>query len=225
MNSTPSTWASIMRFTAFTPAPPTPTTRSTGSVGCAGCLGTNGSGSRSGSCWVAGTGSRSRMFSGMSWEKTDLRRSSGLGHALVAAPALLALGPALLALLRAASGLGPAPARSVPRSAGVRSGSLCAWGSGTWRVTCGAGPPSGSGRPSLGSVSGLRLRLLLGPRLRLLLGRTSVVLLRLAEELRQGTLAHARPLTACHSPGPPPLADGRRRPPYRRGRTSAPTCP
>ena len=78
MNSTPSTSASIMRFTAFTPAPPTPTTRSTGSVGRTGATRTNGSDSGTGSRW-AGTGSRSRMFSGMSCEKTDLRRSSGVG--------------------------------------------------------------------------------------------------------------------------------------------------
>src|SRR5918997_1495195 len=60
---------------------------------------------------------------------------------------------------------------------------------------------------------------------RLLLLPLRFVLLRLAEELGQRPLAHARPLTACHSPGPPPLADGRRRPPCRPGRTSAPTSP
>src|SRR6185312_7225376 len=71
------------------------------------------------------------------------------------------------------------------------------------------------GRSALGQRA-TQLGLLLGTPLLLLARlvlRTSVVLLRLAEELRQGALAHARPLTACHSPGPPPLAGGRRRPP------------
>ena len=77
MNSTPSTWASTIRLTAFTPAPPTPITRSTGSV-IPSAEGTNeetgswiGSGRRSG--W------RSSMFSGMSEENTERRRSSGVG--------------------------------------------------------------------------------------------------------------------------------------------------
>ena len=77
MNSTPSTSASIMRLTALTPAPPTPTTRSMGSVTPAGhradhrlVLGAAGS-----RC----SGARSRMFSGMSEEKTERSRSSGLG--------------------------------------------------------------------------------------------------------------------------------------------------
>ena len=46
MNSTPSTWASIIRSTAFTPAPPTPITRSTGSR-CRGEVGR----------WISSTGS------------------------------------------------------------------------------------------------------------------------------------------------------------------------
>ena len=77
MNSTPSTSASIMRLTALTPAPPTPTTRSIGSVTPADIeliirSGSAMSGSRcSGAC--------SRMFSGMSEEKTERSRSSGLG--------------------------------------------------------------------------------------------------------------------------------------------------
>ena len=71
-----------MRLTAFTPAPPTPTTRSTGSVtfvpdgmrvGRALRLGV--AAHRRG----GGAGSRSRMFSGMSGEKTERRRSSGEG--------------------------------------------------------------------------------------------------------------------------------------------------
>ena len=36
MNSTPSIWASTIRFTALTPAPPTPTTRMTGAPTLAG---------------------------------------------------------------------------------------------------------------------------------------------------------------------------------------------
>src|SRR5918998_2257921 len=61
------------------------------------------------------------MFSGMSGEKTERRRSSG--H-------------------RAAS---------VARCSNERSSSW-AWGSGTWRVACGPGPSSGSGRPVRGSA-------------------------------------------------------------------------
>ena len=75
MNSTPSIWASIIRSTAFTPAPPTPITRSTGwrvSLWLTDHAGTVGSGS-------GATGSRSRMFSGMSDENTVRRRSSGVG--------------------------------------------------------------------------------------------------------------------------------------------------
>src|SRR5215218_6026772 len=137
----------------------------------------------------------------------------GARHALVAAPALLALGAPRLALVGATRGLGHAPAevtallRGGLLTLGVRlrlrhvARDLRRW------AALGQGPAElrlGRGRP-----------LFLA---RLLLGR-SLVLLRLAEELRQGTLAHARPLTACHSPGPPPLADGRRPPPYRPGRT------
>src|SRR3954452_13891394 len=71
MKSTPSTCASIIRLTAVTPAPPTPTTRS--------------SGPRSASGLDAGAGAvrlgepgRSKMFSGMSEEKTLRSRSSGV---------------------------------------------------------------------------------------------------------------------------------------------------
>ena len=179
---------------------------------------TNGSGSRSGSRWA-----RDRVA--LEDVLGDVLGEDGL-EALLRASARPRSGSSAP---RARRGAPRAPARGErPRSCGRRdrcrgragprcSGSLCACGSGTWRVTCGAGPPSGSGRPSLGSCSAgaLRRPLLLAW---LLLG-TSLVLLRLAEELRQGTLAHARPLTACHSPGPPPLADGRRRPPCRPGRT------
>jgi hypothetical protein len=79
MNSTPSTPASIIRFTALTPAPPTPTTRRTGSWLRGDC------GWWIGSCPTAGSaergcGSRSRMFSGISGENTERRRSSGVGR-------------------------------------------------------------------------------------------------------------------------------------------------
>ncbi len=138
--------------------------------------------------------------------------------ALVAAVALLALDAALLALLRAARGLGHALARG-PVGCSVVALRLRHVARDLRR------------RPALGQRTA-ELRLGLGGApldaalllARLLLG-TSLVLLRLAEELRQGALAHARPLTACHSPGPPPLADGRRTPPSRPGRTSAPTSP
>src|SRR5919201_556110 len=59
----------------------------------------------------------------------------------------------------------------------------------------------------------------------LLLALLLLRLLGTAEEGGQGALAHACSLTACHSRGPPSQADGRRAPPFRPDRTSAPTCP
>ena len=75
MKSTPSTWASIMRLTALTPAPPTPTTRSFGSVTPADIELISSCEGRP----APGLGAWSRMFSGMSDEKTERSRSSGLG--------------------------------------------------------------------------------------------------------------------------------------------------
>ena len=75
-------------------------------------------------------------------------------------------------------------------------------------------------RPTLGQRPS-RTRLL-GASLAALLARLPLgasVVLGLAEELCQRPFAHARPLTASHWPGPPRLADGRRRPPSRPGRT------
>ena len=77
MNSTPWTSASIMRLTAFTPAPPTPTTRRIGSWFSGDCGRWISSCSSAGAC--RGSGPRSMMFSGMSAEKTERRRSSGVG--------------------------------------------------------------------------------------------------------------------------------------------------
>ena len=190
-NSTPSTSASTMRFTALTPAPPTPTTRSIGSLTLPDIGGR--SGVTLGSRVTAGAGSRSRMLSGMSAEKTERRRSSGLGTPSCA-PALFALAPALLALLGAARGLGGAALEALRRL--------------------------GRGRRR----RGLLLRRGFSFARGLLLARAFLVL-GLAEEIRQRPFPHARALTASHWPGPPQLADGRRRPPCRPGRTSAPTCP
>ncbi len=78
MNSTPSIWASIMRSTALTPAPPTPITRRTGSRVWLWPTDQAGDG-RLGVGRHGPAGSRSKMFSGMSLEKTVRRRSSGVG--------------------------------------------------------------------------------------------------------------------------------------------------
>ena len=210
MKSTPSTWASIMRLTALTPAPPTPTTRSFGSVTPAdieliigSCEGTTGS-------W--GSGAWSRMFSGMSDEEKTNSRSSRAGHALVAAPALLALAPALLALLGAAGSLGHAGRRTrtrFRRSAPARRAGLARTRSDT--VACAPGAPArgassvGRGRPWAAGGRPSAPARACGSR-RPAAARPPPSCGRAARR----ALAHARPVTACHSQGPPQLAGGRR---------------
>ena len=134
---------------------------------------------------------------------------------------------------RSRSGSGLAPARARGCSPGCRRNTARRRSSGVGAlrdVRAGVCGRDGSGA----AHGGLRTALLLGlgperssrrGRLRLaapglvLAGCCSSLLLGLAEELGQRALPHARPLTACHSRGPPPLADGRRRPPCRQGRT------
>ena len=134
MNSTPSTWASIMRLTALTPAPPTPTTRRTGSVeprvsGGPGAIG-SGSGARS-------HGRALHDVLGDVRGEDAAQALLGRGHALVAADALrllaaLALAATLGALLGAAGCLRGARAEGVLRwSRLLRLGAALGRGSGT----------------------------------------------------------------------------------------------
>ena len=215
MNSTPSTSASIMRLTALTPAPPTPTTRSTGSVTSCPTASRRASAPARGRARARGAARARGRGRGCSRGCPTRRPSAGAPRAWARprSGSSRARGPAApragaRALLGAARGLGGAVLEARCRSS---------W---AWRLRHLPGGlrrrlSSGRGRPVRGSLGGLPSSRR-GASSRLASG---LVVLRLAEELRQGPLAHARPLTACHSPGPPQLAAGRRRPPCRPGRT------